>query len=89
MSENKNVLFVGVGGQGTILASKILTLGLLEAGYDVKMSEVHGMAFLSLSADCHVRPGTARFNGCHFASLVLAPRETEPGEVNLPVKGLK
>ena len=44
MRENKSVLFVGVGGQGTILASKILTEGLLKSGYDVKMSEVHGMA---------------------------------------------
>lgn len=40
----KNVLFVGVGGQGIILASKILSSSLLDAGYDVKMSEVHGMA---------------------------------------------
>ena len=40
----KNVLLVGVGGQGTILAAKILTQGLLEAGYDVKMSEIHGMS---------------------------------------------
>lgn len=32
----KNVLLVGVGGQGTILAGKLLTLGLMEAGYDVK-----------------------------------------------------
>ncbi len=40
----KNILFVGVGGQGTILASKIFTEGLMEQGYDVKMSEVHGMA---------------------------------------------
>ncbi|OFI05905.1 indolepyruvate oxidoreductase subunit beta [Clostridium acetireducens DSM 10703] len=44
MKKNKNILFVGVGGQGTILASKILTEGLLQYGYDVKMSEVHGMA---------------------------------------------
>ena len=35
----KSILLVGVGGQGTILASKILTLGLMEAGFDVKMSE--------------------------------------------------
>ena len=40
----KSVLLVGVGGQGTILASKLLTLGLMEAGYDVKMSEIHGMS---------------------------------------------
>ena len=40
----KSVLLVGVGGQGTILASKLLTLGLMEEGYDVKMSEIHGMS---------------------------------------------
>ncbi|MGI6711204.1 MAG: indolepyruvate oxidoreductase subunit beta [Bacillota bacterium] len=40
----KNILFVGVGGQGIILASKIISEGLLKLGYDVKMSEIHGMA---------------------------------------------
>ena len=35
MSENKNILLCGVGGQGTILASKILSYALVEAGYDV------------------------------------------------------
>lgn len=44
MGEIKNILLVGVGGQGTILASKILSAALVDAGYDVKMSEVHGMA---------------------------------------------
>ncbi|MCK9274737.1 MAG: indolepyruvate oxidoreductase subunit beta [Syntrophales bacterium] len=40
----KNILMVGVGGQGIIRASDILSLVLMEAGYDVKKSEVHGMA---------------------------------------------
>lgn len=40
----KNILLAGVGGQGTILAAKMLTFGLMEAGYDVKMSEIHGMS---------------------------------------------
>ena len=40
----KNIILVGVGGQGTILASKLLSEGLVEAGYDVKMSEIHGMS---------------------------------------------
>lgn len=40
----KNTLLAGVGGQGTILAAKILTFGLMDAGYDVKMSEIHGMS---------------------------------------------
>ena len=44
MTETKNILLVGVGGQGTVLASKVLATGLINAGYDVKMSEVHGMA---------------------------------------------
>jgi len=53
----KNILFVGVGGQGTILASKILTQGLLKYGYDVKMSEVHGMAQRGGSVTTQVRFG--------------------------------
>jgi Pyruvate/2-oxoacid:ferredoxin oxidoreductase gamma subunit len=44
VNDTKSILLVGVGGQGTILASKILTIGLMEAGYDVKMSEIHGMS---------------------------------------------
>ncbi|NCB78185.1 MAG: indolepyruvate oxidoreductase subunit beta [Negativicutes bacterium] len=57
MSEVKNILLVGVGGQGTILASKILSNGLVSAGYDVKMSEVHGMAQRGGSVSTQVRYG--------------------------------
>ena len=39
-----SILLVGVGGQGTILISKILTAGLTQLGYQVKMSEIHGMS---------------------------------------------
>lgn len=53
----KNILMVGVGGQGTILVSKILTSGLLKAGYDVKMSEIHGMAQRGGSVSTTVRYG--------------------------------
>jgi indolepyruvate ferredoxin oxidoreductase, beta subunit len=53
----KNILLVGVGGQGTILVSKILSTGLLDAGYDVKMSEVHGMAQRGGSVSSQVRFG--------------------------------
>ncbi len=42
--DRKRIMLVGVGGQGILLASRILTTGLIEAGYDVKASEVHGMA---------------------------------------------
>lgn len=53
----KSVLLVGVGGQGTILASKLLTTGLMEAGYDVKMSEIHGMSQRGGSVSSQVRYG--------------------------------
>lgn len=50
-------MLVGVGGQGTITASKLLTLGLMEAGYDVKMSEIHGMSQRGGSVSSQVRYG--------------------------------
>lgn len=53
----KSVLLVGVGGQGTILVSKLLTTGLMEVGYDVKMSEIHGMSQRGGSVSTHVRYG--------------------------------
>jgi indolepyruvate ferredoxin oxidoreductase beta subunit len=52
-----NVLLVGVGGQGTILAARILSGVLQEAGYDVKMSEVHGMSQRGGSVVTFVRYG--------------------------------
>lgn len=58
MADVKNILLVGVGGQGTILVGKILSNGLMEAGYDVKMSEVHGMAQRGGSVSNQVRYGT-------------------------------
>ncbi|NLK63500.1 MAG: indolepyruvate oxidoreductase subunit beta [Tissierellia bacterium] len=57
MKDTKNILLVGVGGQGTILVSKILSTGLMEAGYDVKMSEIHGMAQRGGSVSTQVRYG--------------------------------
>ena len=41
---NKNIMIVGVGGQGSLLASKLLGNVVMASGYDVKVSEVHGMA---------------------------------------------
>ena len=46
----KSIMIVGVGGQGTLLTSRILGGIIQEAGYDVKLSEVHGMA----QRDCNV-----------------------------------
>lgn len=53
----KSILLVGVGGQGTILASKLLTTGLMEEGYDVKMSEIHGMSQRGGDVSSQVRYG--------------------------------
>ncbi len=50
-----NVIFAGVGGQGVILAGRILMDVVMRSGFDVKSSEVHGMAQRGGSVDCHVR----------------------------------
>lgn len=52
-----SILICGVGGQGTLLMSKTLTTGLVQAGFDVKMSEVHGMAQRGGSVSTQVRYG--------------------------------
>ncbi len=53
----KNVMIVGVGGQGSLLASKMLGHILLQEGYDVKVSEVHGMSQRGGSVVTYVRFG--------------------------------
>ena len=55
--ETKNVMIVGVGGQGSLLASKLLGRLLLDQGYDVKVSEVHGMSQRGGSVVTYVRFG--------------------------------
>lgn len=57
MKETKNIMIVGVGGQGTLLTSRILGGITTEAGYDVKLSEVHGMAQRGGSVVTFVRYG--------------------------------
>jgi indolepyruvate ferredoxin oxidoreductase beta subunit len=52
-----NILVAGVGGQGVILVSDVMADTFLEAGYDVKKSEVHGMAQRGGSVSSHVRFG--------------------------------
>lgn len=52
---NTNILIVGVGGQGTLLASVLLGNLALDAGYDVKLSEVHGMSQRGGSVVTHVK----------------------------------
>jgi len=55
--ETKNIMIVGVGGQGSLLASKLLGQLLLSQGYDVKVSEVHGMSQRGGSVVTYVRYG--------------------------------
>lgn len=55
--DTKNVMIVGVGGQGSLLASKLLGALLTDEGYDVKVSEVHGMSQRGGSVVTYVRFG--------------------------------
>jgi indolepyruvate ferredoxin oxidoreductase beta subunit len=57
MSNTTNILIVGVGGQGIILSSEVISSVALTAGMDVKQSEVHGMAQRGGSVSSHVRFG--------------------------------
>ena len=63
MSEQiTNILLVGVGGQGILLASEILSEAAMLAGFDVKKSEIHGMSQRGGSVVSHVRYGTQVFS---------------------------
>lgn len=78
--ETKSVLFVGVGGQGAILTAKVLVNGLMRAGYDVKMSEVHGMSQRGGSVSSQVRYGDkvySPFVGEGAADILVAFEKME------------
>lgn len=71
---------VGVGGQGIILASKILSAGLQQQGYDLKMSEIHGMAQRGGSVITQIRFGEKVFSpiiGRGEADLLIAFEKIE------------
>ena len=57
MAMTKNIMIVGVGGQGTLLASRILGNAVINAGFDVKVSEVHGMSQRGGSVVTYVKYG--------------------------------
>ncbi|MCI5937360.1 MAG: indolepyruvate oxidoreductase subunit beta [Eubacterium sp.] len=59
--KTKNIMIVGVGGQGTLLTSRVLGGIIQKAGYDVKLSEVHGMAQRGGSVVTFVRYGDKVF----------------------------
>lgn len=72
---SKNIMIVGVGGQGTLLASRILGNLLVGEGYDVKVSEVHGMSQRGGSVVTYVKYGDEVFSpiiGKGEADIVLA-----------------
>jgi indolepyruvate ferredoxin oxidoreductase beta subunit len=62
MSKTINIALVGVGGQGTLLASEVISRAAMLAGYDVKKSEVHGMAQRGGSVVSQVRIGETVFS---------------------------
>ncbi len=74
MEATGNILFSGVGGQGILLASEVTALGLLAAGFDVKKSEVHGMAQRGGSVTAQLR----------YGEKVYSPL-IEPGRVDIQV----
>lgn len=83
MEQVKNILLAGVGGQGIILASKILATGLMSAGYDVKMSEVHGMAQRGGSVTTQVRYGKKVYSpiiGLGQADILVSFETMETGK---------
>ncbi len=57
MNQTKSIMIVGVGGQGTLLASRILGHAIIRQGFDVKVSEVHGMSQRGGSVVTYVRFG--------------------------------
>ena len=78
--ESKSALLVGVGGQGAILTAKVLVAGLMQAGYDVKMSEVHGMSQRGGSVSTQVHWGERVYSpviGHGAADIVVAFEKME------------
>lgn len=80
MGNTKSALLVGVGGQGAILTAKVLVNGLMRAGYDVKMSEVHGMSQRGGSVSTQVHWGEKVYSpviGQGAADIIVAFEKME------------
>ena len=78
--KSKSAILVGVGGQGAILTAKVLVNGLMKAGYDVKMSEVHGMSQGGGSVSTQVHWGEKVYSpviGSGAADLMVAFEKME------------
>ncbi|MBI3160190.1 MAG: indolepyruvate oxidoreductase subunit beta [Chloroflexi bacterium] len=74
MQEVINLLFVGVGGQGSLLIAELTSLAAVQAGFDVKQTEVHGVSQRGGSVETHVR----------FGARVHSPIIT-PGEARVVI----
>ena len=75
MTDTKKIMIVGVGGQGTLLASRILGNTVINEGYDVKLSEVHGMSQRGGSVVTYVKYGEKVYSpiiGKGEADIILA-----------------
>ncbi len=73
--ETKNIMIVGVGGQGTLLASRVLGHLFVKKGFDVKVSEVHGMAQRGGSVVTYVRYGDKVYSpiiDAGYADVIIA-----------------
>ncbi len=80
MMKEISIMIVGVGGQGTLLTSRILGNVAMELGYDVKMSEIHGMAQRGGSVVTYVKMGEKVYSPIieeQTADIVLAFEELE------------
>ncbi|MBN2415751.1 indolepyruvate oxidoreductase subunit beta [bacterium] len=80
MNTTHNVLIVGVGGQGVLLASEVLSSVSMEAGFDTKKSEVHGMAQRGGVVSSHVRFGEKVYSALikeGEADVILAFEQAE------------
>ena len=71
----KSVIIVGVGGQGTLLASRVLGSAMMSQGVDVKVSEVHGMSQRGGSVVTYVRYGVTPEDKVY--SPVIEPGEAD------------
>jgi indolepyruvate ferredoxin oxidoreductase beta subunit len=76
MKENiQNILICGIGGQGVVLAGKIISVAAFESGLDIKTSEVHGMSQRGGSVSTHIRIGEKIFSPLipkNKASIILS-----------------
>jgi indolepyruvate ferredoxin oxidoreductase beta subunit len=80
MNETMNILIIGVGGQGVLLASEILSEAAMNAGFDVKKSEIHGMSQRGGVVSSHVRIGPVVYSptiGEGQADVLMAFEQAE------------